>query len=306
MEVPAATRRHDLGIVADMIGGEEPGDDDDPGPDDAGPWGPPPDDGPRQWRHPSEVGLVARGNRDRRRSSLIAVGVLVGGLGLLTTGLVMGRPAAETAASSTTSPDRVEASVTAVMAVEADGSSAAATAVVVDGNHLMVDADAVDGADTFWAHCQDGSVEPARIVGVDDATGLAVLHVAQRAGVPVRSLDAPPGPRSSVVLVRAEPTATTLPARVGESGGAQFAGLGVPPGPRHFSASPVTTDTSGAAVTATPTDPGAATPAELAGSAVFAPSGQLAGMVVEGDDSSVAVLDGRDALAAARSLIDGD
>ena len=165
---------------------------DDPGPDD----GPDPAGAPaaRTWQHPSEVGLAQRGRTDRRRTTFIASGVLLGGLGLLLSGMLMGASDTPIAASTTTQPgERAEASVATVSLEGDDGAPRAATGVVLDDEgHLVVDASALDGALTtgatdtseIWAKCGDATMQLAELVGVDAATALAVLRVPRPAGVP--------------------------------------------------------------------------------------------------------------------------
>ena len=71
----------------------------------------------RAWQHPSEVGLATRGRVDRRRSTLIASGVVLGGVGLLLSGLVMGTMDDPASATTSTVPlQRADQSVALVMA----------------------------------------------------------------------------------------------------------------------------------------------------------------------------------------------
>lgn len=164
---------------------------DDPGPDD----GPDPAGAPaaRAWQHPSEVGLAQRGRTDRRRTTFIASGVLLGGLGLLLSGMLMGASDTPIAASTTTQPgERAEASVATVSLEGDDGAPRVATGVVLDDEgHLVVDASALDGALTratdtseIWAKCGDATMQQVELVGVDPATTLAVLRMPRPSGVP--------------------------------------------------------------------------------------------------------------------------
>lgn len=311
-----------------MIGGEDPGDGDvhgdsplDPhgtpsGPHDRGSTAPDPS---RQWRHPSEVGLATRGRQDRRRSTLIAAGVLLGGLGLLASGLFLGSiPERSASPGSTTPLQRLETSVAAVMAVDDDGSTTTATAVVLDDGHLVVDGATLGGAATMWAQCADGSVEQVEVVGSDAGTGLWVLQVGKSPGTPAIAASTPPPVDSDLVVVRADPTMTTVPAAAGTAQvGTQLIGATSSRTPRHFAAH----------LTATPLDAGtgqsagdreiadtadtAGTADDIDGAAVFDRAGHLTGVVVGSQDDSgtgssgqVAVLDAADVMRVARTLID--
>ena len=148
----------------------------------------------RGWQHPSEVGLATRGRADRRRTTMIASGVLLGGLGVLLSGLVIGNLGGDpaTATASTLPVQRAERSVALVMSYEGDDATSASGLVLDDQGHLLVDADAVSGADRVWAKCADGEMQPAEVVGEDDRTGLVVLRIDRPRGDPVAVADLPP------------------------------------------------------------------------------------------------------------------
>lgn len=174
-----------------MTGGEHPGDDD---------WAP--EDG-RVWRHPSEVGLATRGRVDRKRSTLLASGVLIGGLGLLISGVLLGATDGPATATTSTVPlERAELSVAQVMTDSTSASTA--TAIVLDDQgHLLVDAGAVESASTVWVRCSGSPAVPASVVARDDDADLAVLRMDEPDGVPASVRAGLPRPGSELVVVRA-------------------------------------------------------------------------------------------------------
>lgn len=159
----------------------------------------PPED--RLWRHPSEVasGRTAapapppgRRRVDRRTASLVllsgmagatlAVGA-VGALGGFDERIVERQVAVRTSVLGEESGDlEAVASATgpavAALLVHRGGAPEAASAVVLrsDG-YLVTDARAVEGADEIDVVLHGGPAGLARTVGVDEATGIAVLHL---------------------------------------------------------------------------------------------------------------------------------
>jgi hypothetical protein len=250
--------------------------------------------GDRVWRHPSEVGLAQRGRVDRKRSTLIASGVLLGGVGLLLSGVVLGTMEEPANATTSTLPlERAELSVAHVM-VDGDPTHAATGLVLDDEGHVLVDGSAVDGVDSVWVRCS-GAAEGgmATVVGRDDATDLAVLQLQQPSGVPASVATAPPDTGSELRLVRAGDRATDAVAlsAAGEaglpSGSARWINLSGSPAPRHFLA----------------TVPQGSTPDALRGGMVFDRSGRLSGVIGTGDGDTVHVLSAADAVEAAEELI---
>ncbi len=289
-QLPAGAARPgtSLGIVVAMTGGDDTGAD--PGADPRGLHG------ERPWQHPSEVGLAHRGRVDRKRSTLIASGVLLGGIGLLLSGVVLGTMEEPANATTSTLPlERAELSVAHVMA-DGDPSHAATGVVLDDQGHVLVDGDAVEGVDTVWVRCSGAAQGTmATVVARDAATDLAVLQLPEPSGVPASVASDTPGAGAELRLVRAgeRPTdavtlaatsTTTEPRRSG-----QLITLSRTVQPRHYLAT--VTDTSDVE--------------SLRGGMVFDRSGRLSGVVSSdvGDDSTVRVLSAADAVGAAEEML---
>lgn len=172
--------------------------DDDAEPDEPVARGPVhPDD--RLWRHPSEVAWMAqpsaagpaapaaeRGGRvwalavtSGLTGAALALGVvaLVSSLGTSADGELDGRVAfTGTAATTPTGLAAVaEAVLPSVVRVEVDGQSGGTGVVVLDDGHVLTSAEVVDGAEDLRLVVSDGTVVPARIVGIDLLTDLAVV-----------------------------------------------------------------------------------------------------------------------------------
>lgn len=279
-----------------MTGGDDPGLDD--GPDErtlqSG----------RAWQHPSEVGLATRGRADRRRSTFVASGVVLGGVGLLITGVVLGglkEPADTTA--STLPVERADLSVATVSV--ADGAKGTVTGVVVDdAGHVIVDATALGDADQVWAKCGDGELQPAEVVGSDPDTGLVLLQLEDPSGVPVSVARTPPNPGSELRLVRARGGVAAAVPAVAVAAPAQHTGqlmnLVAASTPRHFEASlPDAAASTGDA---------AAREIGLTGSMAFDRAGRLLGIVTDdtattGGADAVHVLTASEVMDAADRLI---
>lgn len=165
---------------------------------------------PQRWQHPSEVGLAQRGRTDRRRTTAIAAGVLLGGLGLLVYGVMLGTMDHADERPDTSVADRIEQSVANVVIVT-DGMSATTTGLVLDeGGHLLVSAADLRGADEIWARCADGHLESASLVAVDDDEDLAVVRISSPAGRPAELSEHLPEPGTGVVAADAVPGAVTV------------------------------------------------------------------------------------------------
>jgi hypothetical protein len=139
---------------------------------------------PRVWAHPSEVGLALRGTSDRRRSSILATGVVLGGLGLLLSGMLLGSASDTPTATAESAPaTRIEQSVATVMILR-DGVTAVETGLVVDrAGHLLVPAQVLEG-DTLWVRCQGSRTTPAEAIGTDATTGMTLLRPRKPGGQP--------------------------------------------------------------------------------------------------------------------------
>ncbi len=161
--------------------------------------------GPQRWQHPSEVGLAVRGRSDRRRSAVIVAGLLLGGVGLLVSGVLLG--SMDDAETDDVVADRIEHSVANVVVVQ-DGVGSTVTGLVLDHDgHLAVRAGALRGAEEIWARCADGQMESASVVAVDPDKDLAVLRLAAPAGRPAQVSEAVPRPGMDVLAVDAVPGA---------------------------------------------------------------------------------------------------
>lgn len=279
-----------------MTGGDDPGLDD--GPDErtlqSG----------RAWQHPSEVGLATRGRADRRRSTFVASGVVLGGVGLLLTGVVLGGLKEPSDTTTSTLPmERADLSVATVSV--ADGAKGTVTGVVVDDDgHVIVDAAAIGDADRVWAKCGDGELQPAEVVGSDPDTGLVLLQLEDPSGVPVSVSRTPPAPGSELRLVRARGgVAAAVPAVAAAAPAphtGQLMNLVAASTPRHFEASLPDAAASNSDASA----PGIG----LTGSMAFDRAGRLLGIVTGvpdtgGDADAVHVLTASEVMDAADRLI---
>lgn len=290
-QAAAAHRDPTLGIVVAMTGGDDTGAD--PGADPRGLHG------ERPWQHPSEVGLAQRGRVDRKRSTLIASGVLLGGIGLLLSGVVLGTMEEPATATTSTLPlERAELSVAHVMA-DGDPSHAATGVVLDDRGHVLVDGDAVEGVDAVWVRCSGAAQGAmATVVARDETTDLAVLQLPEPSGVPASVASDTPGDGTELRLVRAgeRPTDALLLSATSESSRTERSGqlitLSRTEQPRHF--------------LATVTGDAGADPSR--GGMVFDRSGRLSGVVTSdgaagADDTTVRVLAAADAVAAAEEML---
>ena len=200
-----------IGIVPRMTGG--------PSTDADGDGKRPPGPGDRPWTHPSEVGLATRGHSARRRSSMIATGVVLGGLGLLLSGLVLGSTQQEPDTESATSEpvERIERSLATVV-VERDGARSTASGIVLDGDgHVLVAASDLEGADRVEASCGGSEATEATTVAHDTSSDLAVLRMERPAGSPIAVAAHEAAAQGRVILARAtEEGAATVAAILSE------------------------------------------------------------------------------------------
>jgi S1-C subfamily serine protease len=226
-----------------------------------------PEPGDRTWSHPSEVGLAVRGSSDRRRSSIIAAGVVVSGLGLLLSGVLLGTsedPRTITASSAPTY--RIERSVAAVE-VRHDGDTSVLTGFVLDKiGHVVVPTRIAGGAE-IHVTCGETTSVPATLVAEDRRSGIAVLRTEVPKGTPVAPAGSPLS-GTEVIVARSTPDGSmTTRGRIGHEVGVAGSGW-EPPLPRLFGIS----EPQGVALVAD--NPGASNDGGL----VFDRSGRLVGV----------------------------
>lgn len=282
-------------------------------------------DSSRAWRHPSEVGLATRGRADRRRSSLVAGGIVVGGLGLLVVGLLLGSertsgPIEPTGASM----ERAAASLAAVTVVDPSGASHRATAVALDGSgHLVLHSSSVEDASEVWARTPDGSVVAAELVGADDAASVAVLRLTGPAPDTARIATEMPDADDALLLLQRGRSGLRIAAATLDrpADPVRLVGLDLPqatPGARWSVVVDGSDDAaaragSGTGPTVTPTSSATATAASgtPSGSAVAVDEdGRVVGIVEVGASGTIAdrphdLVPARNALRAATTIIDG-
>jgi putative serine protease PepD len=159
---------------------------------------PPPDD--RLWRHPSEMGggapvRIVTSRPSRRRS--VTIGVVSGLVGAAAMLVVLVSIGAIERRHTTVAVEQVKqplptsssqvAEVTAKVLPALGRVDAASKAGTVSGTavvfrndgYLLTTADVVAGATTFSVQLSDGTTLPATLVGVDTASDVAVVKVAQ-------------------------------------------------------------------------------------------------------------------------------
>ena len=185
-----------VGNVSRMTGGTQS----DPNGRPVGPRPP----GERAWQHPSEVGLATRGRTDRRRSTLLAAGVMLSGIGILVTGVLIGSTDGPESDGETVAPmDKLSSSVAHVTVVEDAGMRMVTGLVLDDDGNVLVPADEIEQGDEIWARCADGNSELVEVVGTDAQTNLAVVRLAMPAGSPAVAANVPPTVDAEVVTVHA-------------------------------------------------------------------------------------------------------
>jgi putative serine protease PepD len=161
-------------------------------------FGPPPPPDDRLWRHPSELGsgqpvTIIEARPARRRT--LGIGIISGVIGatamlvaiVLTGGLdrdrhvtveqVQLRAPKDPAPTELALADRVLPAIARVDAITATGTNNATAVIFRDDGHLLTTADVVDGATVVSVQLSDGTTLPARIVGIDRSTDLAVLKI---------------------------------------------------------------------------------------------------------------------------------
>ncbi|MFV0316709.1 MAG: S1C family serine protease [Microthrixaceae bacterium] len=144
---------------------------------------PPGDAQPRQWTHPSEAGLQARMQVDRRRGRRLALSLLAIGAGVLVgtamvaTVLRNDEPAIEAASS-----DEPLGDCLALIDAIVDGAAVQATGLLVDEDrHVLISG--VDLRDATRISVRiDGASTGAELIAMDPYAGLSLLELDAIAG----------------------------------------------------------------------------------------------------------------------------
>ncbi|CAN5443080.1 hypothetical protein BH10ACT3_BH10ACT3_10640 [soil metagenome] len=136
---------------------------------------------------------------------MVAAGVLIGGLGLLVTGLMLGSAEpTDTDVAAPTPVDRASNSVAHVTLVDEDGSTMVTGLVLDEAGHVLIPADVLGGVEEVWARCAGGVAEKVSLVGTDEATNLAVLQFPEPMGTAASVADSPPHVGVEVVAMYAK------------------------------------------------------------------------------------------------------
>lgn len=262
--------------------------------------------GARTWVHPSEVGMDLRGRTDRRRGTVLAGGLVIGGIGLLVAGVLMGLGwgSADQPVDQAAPTDSMAPSLAFLTVVTPTGRSSA-TGVLVDGDgHVAVRADALDGATAVWASCGGRPPEQVRVVASDGPSGVAVVRLSHEGGQAVTAAGAP-RTGQDVVMVRAgsgELDPQSWPAEVGSTQLSLLHGDGSVSDPLFRTA---TADGRRALVSTTVADVSTVTGAaggSADGGAVFDRRGRFVGLVLESGTAGQVAVPARTVVAVARSL----
>jgi hypothetical protein len=228
--------------------------------------------------------------------------VLIGGLGILVTGVMLGSmDDADLGPTTTTPVDGAARSVAHVSVVDGDRTSIVTGVVLDDRSHVLLPAAAIEGADEVWVRCEDGKAEATETVGRDESTGLAVVRVDHPAGLPARDLDPLPDDGTEIVAVHAK-AGTGMSTRPGVVVGEK--------NDSTFVAFPPTSSLRAEVRAQTEIDDVADVPA-LDGGVVFDRGGRWVGLTVDdgtpvADDPSmvsVTVMPASEALAAASRIL---
>ena len=136
---------------------------------------------------------------------MLATGVVLGGLGLLLSGLALGTTQEEPDVESATSEpvERIERSLATVV-VERDGTRSTATGIVLDDHgHVLVAASELEGADRVRASCSGSEATEVTTVARDTSSDLAVLRMKRPAGSPIAVAAHEAAAQGRVILARA-------------------------------------------------------------------------------------------------------
>lgn len=256
----------------------------------------------RTWSHPSEMGLATRGHSDRRRSSIIATGVVLGGLGLLLSGVLLGASRDRPDAVASEPSARIERSLRTVVVVDRGRRSFLGGVVMDDRGNVVAPGD-LSTADEVWVRHGDGSLNQVESVLCHDEAPVSVLITGIDQGSAITTVGETPPPGSEVLVAEVDEHRTV--SVDGTIGDAPDAVWFLPRAPRPVLSTAATVSISGTASTE-----GVQERSE--GRVVFDRAGRLVGFAApeptaagEGAESGRAELHPvRDVLAWARELLE--
>lgn len=138
---------------------------------------------PRQWTHPSEMGLQARVHTDRRRSRALVVALVAIGAGVLlgTAAMAAVFSRSERTDSAASAPAPLEGCLALVDVIDADGSDELTGLLVDDGRHVLVAGDGLEAADRLAVRI-GGSRTTGTVVAQDPYADLALLSLESLSG----------------------------------------------------------------------------------------------------------------------------
>lgn len=261
----------------------------------------------RTWVHPSEVGMAQRKRSDRRRGTLMAAALVLGGVSVLSVCIAMGLGSSPRSAPSRTSRDRNVAATVASLTVVHEGHTSTATGVVIDDDgHIAVRASAVADATDLWASSGDREPKRVKVVATDPRADVAIVAMPEgsgRAVVPDRDIHV--GDEVLIARAGAGETGPTM-----SDGHVTQTGIDVPSGSVDDVTAPrlritIGTTASGGATTtigAVSTVASAHEPAQIADGAAFDTDGHFVGLVTGGDDRSPELLPATSVLKIALAL----
>lgn len=243
----------------------------------------------RTWVHPSEVGMAQRKRSDRRRGTLMAAALVLGGVSVLSVCVTLGLGSTTRSATSPGARDRAVAATVASLTVVRGVHSSTTTGIVIDDDgHIAVRAGAVVDATELWA--STGSREPARVtvVATDPQSDVAIVSLPEGSGRPaIADTDVRVGDR--VLVARAgsgEAGPTVSYGRVTQTGAARSDDTTLDPSSPRLQISTRSTAPAGATTTmaAVSTVAVGAEQNHVADGAVFDIDGHFIGLITGGDE----------------------
>jgi hypothetical protein len=140
---------------------------------------------PRQWTHPSELGLQARVRVDRRRSRALVIGLVAIGAGVLLGTAAMATVFSQSTRGVTTESANVPLAdcLALVDVMGTDGSTHVTGLLVDDGRHVLVVGEDLEAADRLAVRI-GGSRTTATVVAQDPYADLVLLQLETSSGSP--------------------------------------------------------------------------------------------------------------------------